>query len=188
MKEVLGKNFVGFITSDGWKSYIIFTRKIQRCWAHLLREADWLAEHVDEAKAIQKTLHKHYSDLKISREDDPPPEEREELARNAERRLRYWLEKRYRSEDVRKFIKKIRNGFKYWFTFVTAPGVEPTNNRAERAPREHVVQRKIIGTFRNEKGTSIYETITTMLATWKQRGLDPSEMLSKSLTQAWAKG
>jgi len=43
--------------------------------------------------------------------------------------------------------------------FVYHEGVEPTNNLAERALREYVVQRKIIGTFRNEKGTSIHETI-----------------------------
>jgi hypothetical protein len=52
-------------------------------------------------------------------------------------------------------------------------GVEPTNNRAERTLRELVVQRKIIGTLRNEKGIFIYETLPTLLATWKQRGLDP---------------
>ena len=42
--------------------------------------------------------------------------------------------------------------FWYWFMFVTHPGVEPTSNRAERALREHVVQRKIVGTaFAMEK-------------------------------------
>jgi hypothetical protein len=41
--------------------------------------------------------------------------------------------------------------------------------------------------FRNEKGTSIYETVMTMPTTWKQRGLDPSETLAESLTAAWSK-
>ena len=97
------------------------------------------------------------------------------------------MKKRWESDKARKFVKKIRNGARYWFTFVTTPGVEPTNNRAERALREHVVKRKIIGTFRNQNGTSIYETTTTMLATWKQRELNPSEMLGESLTNAWAR-
>jgi transposase len=35
------------------------------------------------------------------------------------------------------------------------PGVEPTNNRAERSLRPQVVLRKILGTLRNEKRTSI---------------------------------
>jgi len=38
---------------------------------------------------------------------------------------------------VRKSIRKINNGFDYWITFVINPGVEPTNNRAERALRRH---------------------------------------------------
>ncbi|MHA1579872.1 MAG: IS66-like element ISArch15 family transposase, partial [Candidatus Freyarchaeota archaeon] len=61
----------------------------------------------------------------------------------------------------------------------------PTNNRAERALREHVVQRKIMGTLRNEKGTFVHETIMTLLATWKQRGLDPSETLAATLSLKW---
>lgn len=184
----LGKNYSGTVVCDGDKTFPNFTHNIQRCWAHLLREADWLAEHVDEAKPLQKALHKLYSQLKDSLEDDPPPEERARLANNAKRRLLYWLKKRYRNGKIKEFIQKVRNGFNHWFTFVTTPGVEPTNNRAERVLREHVVQRKIIGTLRNEKGASIYETMMTMLATWKQRELNPSQALAVSLSFAWAKG
>lgn len=80
-------------------------------------------------------------------------------------------------EKIRKLIGKISNGFEYWFSFVIQPGVEPTNNRAERAIREHVVQRKIIGTLRNSKGTSIHERLMTVMATWSQQGLDSLKML-----------
>jgi hypothetical protein len=80
--------------------------------------------------------------------------------------------------------EKIRRGYPYWFTFVTESGVEPTSNRAERALRELVVQRKIIGTLRNEKGI-LYKTLPTLLVTWKQRGLDPQGELSRALTEAW---
>ncbi len=78
--------------------------------------------------------------------------------------------KEYTIEKVRKLIGKIGNGFDYWFTFVINPGVEPTNNRAERALRPNVVLRKILGTLRNEKGASIHERIMTTLATWDRMG------------------
>jgi len=61
------------------------------------------------------------------------------------------------------------------------PGVEPTNNRAERALRPQVVLRKILGTLRNDKGTSIHERIMTTLATWGQRGQDILQMLTAKL-------
>jgi len=88
----------------------------------------------------------------------------------------------YDSEKVRKLIGKIDNGFEFWFTFVIHPGVEPTNNRAERALREHVILKKILGTLRNGKGTSIHERIMTVLATWGQQGLDILQMLRSSLS------
>jgi len=64
-------------------------------------------------------------------------------------------------------------------------GVEPTNNAAERALGELVVRRKIIGTLRNEKGTRTYEILSTLLATRRRNGLNPSEMLPDALTEAW---
>jgi hypothetical protein len=44
---------------------------------------------------------------------------------------------------VRKLIGKIGNGFEYWFIFVIHPGVEPIDNRAEKALREHLVLMEI---------------------------------------------
>jgi hypothetical protein len=58
--------------------------------------------------------------------------------------LRRWIRGEYANEKVKKFIGKIENGFEFWFTFVLRSDVEPTNNRAERALREHVVQRKLM--------------------------------------------
>jgi len=88
---------------------------------------------------------------------------------------------------VSRFAAKMRNGMDHWFTFLTVPGVESTNNRAERALREFVVQRKIFGTFRNGKGTGIYETVMTVLASWKQQGCDLSRTLGETLTQEWTR-
>jgi transposase len=187
LEETLGRDFKGVIVCDGWRSYPNFTVNIQRDWAHLLREADWLAERVEEAEPLKRVLHRLYMDLKTSLLGDPPPRVRMRLRRNAGRRLRYWLGKGYGCGETVRFVKKVRNGFDYWFTFVTTPGVEPTSNRAERALREHVVQRKIFGTFRNGKGTRIYETMMTLLATWKQRGLDPFRAMADSLTAVWTK-
>jgi hypothetical protein len=98
-----------------------------------------------------------------------------------------WARRPYESGDVRRFAAKVLNGLDHWFTFLTVPGVEATNNRAERGLREHVVQRKIMGCFRNGKGTMIYETVMTVLSTWKQQGRNLSQTLGETLTQEWTK-
>lgn len=185
--QVLGSDFEGHIGCDGWKSYANFSRRLQRCWAHLLREAKALAEDCEETAPLYLALKSLYENLQASLEGDPPLEDRKRLKAKAERRLRYWLRKDYESSEAKKFIAKVRNGFDHWFTFVVVPDIEATNNRAERALREAVVQRKIMGTFRNEKGTQIYETMMTLLTTWKQQELNLYEAMDKSLTSAWAK-
>ena len=81
----------------------------------------------------------------------------------------------------------MRKGMDHGFTFFMLLGVASTNNRAERALREHVVQRRIMGCFRNGKGTGIYETVMTVLASWKQQGRDLSKTLGETLTQEWTK-
>jgi hypothetical protein len=66
-----------------------------------------------------------------------------------------WAGRPYESGEVRRFAGKVVNGLDHWFTFLEVAGCEATNNRAERALREHVVQRKIMGCFWNGKGTMI---------------------------------
>ena len=131
---------------------------------------------------MYNALKELFGELNSKLESDPPPEVRWDLWNTAQTTLQHWVQKEYTSEKVRKLIGKIRNGFEYWFTFIVNPGVEPTNNRAERALREHVVLRKIVGTLRNGKGTLIHERIMTVLATWGQEGLNKLQMLRACLS------
>jgi len=133
--EVLTRRFKGIIVCDGWKSYSRFTKRLQRCWAHLLRESKDLSEKFEEAIPLHKALKELYESLTKALEKDPPPETRINLWNSAQEALRQWIGKEYFAVKVQKFIGKISYGFDYWFTFVINPGVEPTNNRAERALR-----------------------------------------------------
>ena len=181
LDEVLGR-FKGIIVCDGWKPYAKFTMHIQRCWAHLLRESKDLALKIPEAIPIHGALKCIYERLIDALKNDPPPEARKVLWYMARAMIKRLIEGKYENESIRTLMNKISNGFEYWFTFVIYHDVEPTNNRAERAIREHVVQRKIIGTLRNEKGASIYERIMTVLATWSLQGLDRLQMLKLKLS------
>ena len=87
----------------------------------------------------------------------------------------------YQYEEVQQLITKIKNGLDHWLTFVTEPDVDSTNNRAERALREQVMLRKMFRTLQLAEGVYIHETVTTMLATWEERGLDPPKQLQSVL-------
>jgi transposase len=172
IEEVLGKNYKGVIGCDGWTSYPSYTNNIQRCWAHLLREARYLADQYDTAKSLNLGLKNIFKKAKSKK---PPNKD------NLIFEMEQWIEYAKCYKELRKFAIKIKNGIEHWFTFIGKGYVEPTNNRAERALRELIVQRKIMGTLRNKKGTTIMERITTCIATWKQKELNPFNELKAHL-------
>ena len=61
--EVLTRRFKGIIVCDGWKPYARFTKNLQRCWAHLLRESKDLSEKFGEAVPLHEALKGLYESL-----------------------------------------------------------------------------------------------------------------------------
>ena len=61
LMEILTRRFTGIVVCDGWKPYPKFTRRIQRCWAHLLRESKDLAEKIEEAYPLHQIKHSKVS-------------------------------------------------------------------------------------------------------------------------------
>ena len=66
-----------------------------------------------------------------------------------------------------------------YFTFVTTPGVEPTNNLAEQAIRFVVIDRHITQGTRSEAGRQWSERIWTVVATCAQQKQSVYEFLKK---------
>lgn len=183
LEEVLGEEFAedATLSCDGWPAYRTYHTKLQRCWAHLLREAEFVAERYREAETLSDELHTLHKDLTAFDEEDPLASARERRRADASLHLEGLLREDYQAQEVQDLVKKIRNGMGSWLTFVTEPEVDSTNNRAERALREQVMLRKTFRGLRSAEGVRIHETITTMLATWERRGLDPPEQLRSML-------
>ena len=74
--------------------------------------------------------------------------------------------------------KRLRNYGASYFTFVTTPGAEPTNNLAEQAIRFVVIDRHITQGTRGEPGQRFCERIWAVLATCAQQGRSVWEYLN----------
>jgi len=86
-------------------------------------------------------------------------------------------------KELKKPLTYLKNGCGCWFTCLLYPGMEPTNNLAEQAIREHVIIRKIIGCFRSLKGAENYQYIASLLATARLQGKNGFDELEKVLRQ-----
>lgn len=169
VEEILGKNFNGIIVCDGWKTYESFSDKLQRCWAHLLRESYHLLQNHREFEFFNKQLNELFQEIKDIKEKPPDINKRKELASEMRERLLGIAFRMSKEIYAKKLATTITNGINYWFTCVEHLEVEPTNNYAEQALRELIVQRKIIGGLRSEKGAESLETISTLITTWKKQ-------------------
>lgn len=181
LEEILGPSYKGVICCDGWTAYSNYSTNLQRCWAHLLREAKHFAEQHESFQGFYDSLKSIFSKIKGMREKPPNRIKRAALKMELELGLRQQITQMTSYREFRKFANKIQNGFNYWFTCVTHLFVEPTNNTAERALRELIVQRKIIGGLRRENGAKTMETISSMIATWKKRELPIFQTLKSFL-------
>jgi len=169
IEEILGKKYEGIISCDGWKTYESFSDKLQRCWAHLLRESYHMKENYKDFEQYHKILKGLFEKIIQIRLKPPDDKSRKELAEKMRGALLKTAKSMGAYTHFKKFSIKIENGMDYWFTCVEHLEVEPTNNFAEQALRELIVQRKIMGGLRSEKGAETLEIISTMIATWKKQ-------------------
>ena len=178
VKDTMGDGFHGPAIVDGWKAYSYLTI-IQRCRAHLIREVDAF-KLSENGEKLSEEVHSIFGELKESLKSEDM-NYRTSMKTAFDSRMED-LVRRYDShQDLHKPVEYIRNGLGSWFTCLLYPGMQPANNLAEQAIREHVVIRKIIGTFRSESGSQNYQYISSLLATWRLKGLSMFTEMDKIL-------
>lgn len=131
------------ITCDGWKAYDKTDKKLQRCWAHLLRKArnpDMFnsEEEIEQYKKFVSDLSEIFKKAKRTRGNTS--EKRKEFDELLKKLL---FEPRREEKNLISVMNYILAYEGDWFTFVEHKGVEPTNNRTERALRPLVIRRKV---------------------------------------------
>lgn len=87
------------------------------------------------------------------------------------------LERNYRNDSNRRLARHLRHEQPWLFAFLYCPGVEATNNRAERAIRPAVMARRLCGGSRTGNGARTQQILTSVLRTCTQQGKDSFKLL-----------
>mgnify|MGYP001576252405 CR=1 FL=1 len=176
LDEILGYHYKGIIICDGLSAYEEYTKYLQRCWAHILRETKEMAEKYDDAKPMHQWMKDLFAMVKSARVKDPP-KKRQKLYDKCIQEMKWLIEKFSSYKHLAKVVTTIKNGLEFWFTRILHPQIEPTNNNGERSLREIVIIKKIIGTLRNQDGADILAKMMTLISTWRLNGLNPFHSL-----------
>jgi transposase len=194
LMDILGKEFKGILGCDYFSAYRRYMREysvvLQFCLAHLIRDVKFLTTLPDERdrrygedllaalKSLFEVIH-----------------QREQLGEGMFRlRLQAARDEVVRvglnapaTRHGQNMAKRFRDHGAAYFTFVTTPGVEPTNNLAEQAIRFVVIDRHITQGTRSEAGRRFSERIWTVIATCTQQGKAVYDYLREAV-QRWFEG
>jgi transposase len=176
--EVLGKEFDGVLGCDHFSAYRRYMRtcgvEVQFCLAHLIRDVKFLLTLPDRreqayGERLRQALRNLFGVIHRRAQLAPGVFARE-LQAARDDVLRQGTENVPPTQHARTMAKRLTKYGASYFTFVTTPGVEPTNNLAEQAIRFVVIDRLITQGTRSPTGQRWCERIWTVLATCAQQG------------------
>ena len=178
-EELIG-HWAGILVSDGYGVYRKWVQARQTCLAHLIRKAEELAQRADPL--IGRFGERVRSELqRLTKWAHAPPTQGEVSTWYA--RMCHLIDQyRGRKDEAGKLARHLDREMAHLWVFLIEEGVDPTNNRAERALRFAVIWRRLMmGSF-NDKGDRWVERILSLRETCRLRRLPTYPILVEAVT------
>ena len=175
---LVGTGYAGIVVSDRWNGYEhLDPDQRQVCWSHIQRDFRRHSEGLAEQKSFGEQgleltrrvfaawrayQHEHHDRDRLAAEIAPIQTELRQLLEAASPKSR-------RTRWHRRFANNLLKVWPALWTFVTVPGVEPTDNPAERALRAPVIHRKVSLGTQSKTGERFAERALSAAATCRQQ-------------------
>jgi len=198
---ILGDEFGGDIVSDDYAAYnILLARWRQTCLAHIIRSAKEIAVEIGlikDSKDYSQDIHfasiiaEFFSDVcaldKQRRLGKLSRKKARSMVSSLRKRLNNICDCRLshpKTINLRDKLLSAKRLAKKLFTFLTRPGMSPTNNHAERALRKPVISRKISFGSRSDAGAHAFAVLASLLGTARRQNKSPLEFLRTLFTES----
>jgi hypothetical protein len=191
-RQLLGHGFAGIVVSDRFSAYgWLPLAQRQICWAHLRRDLTAIAERHGASGEIgrelleqQKQLFHHWHQWRDGEIDHM------QLQQHCGRIRRQFEDTLQRVSDLGfvagektpwastvRTCRQILAVAPALWSFLAVPGVEPTNNAAERALRQAVIHRKLSYGVQSQRGGHCLTRLLSVTTSLKQQGRDVMDFL-----------
>ena len=177
-QALLGEDFSGVACSDRWWAYdYLDPERRQLCWAHLVRDFTAHSEGLGAQKEFGAAGLRVTGRLFAAWDECRWDADRARLSERIgplQEELRALLEEAARKSTKTRYHRPFaKNLLKRWpalWTFASVPGVEPTNNYAERGLRGAVIYRKLSLGSQSEEGERTIERLLSASVTCRLQG------------------
>lgn len=195
LQHILQTSFSGWLMTDGYGAYRHYAKRL-RCWAHLLRKAQGLAESTDAlAKAyghlVLNLLKACMNELYQWREEAHPKEKTNVLKDKLFSELDAFKKicEKYGGDTIfhektKALAREFLNDWDAIFRILEHPYLPLTNNEAERGLRPWVLLRKICFGSKSAKGTKTFTLLASVIGTCKKRSINSIQFLSDIILAA----
>lgn len=191
LDQVLGTEFCGTLMSDYYNAYRHYLKTHPRadaqfCLAHLVRDVKFMetlpeeadrtfaAELLTELKMLFRLWHTRTTAV-------DPATFRAALIAQGKQLERVATERPPATTKAsRNLARRFQKHAAQYLRFTNVPDIEPTNNEAERAIRQVVIDRCVTQGTRSIRGRTWSQRIWTTIATCRQHGRDLISFLQQS--------
>lgn len=199
---VLGEDYEGILSRDGWPAYNAVGGKHQLCYIHVNRSLAKVEvkRGVEEREFLEPTPVRfrkrgrpsnslkeflRFADrlrtimrdaVRFSeREPAPTAEERHVMRERLLERLDEFTAEDWTDEDAVRICKHVVKHREHFFTFIVHPEVRWENNTAERGVKKVAPIRNNSGGRRSREGADTVQALLSVFETWRRRGLEVYE-------------
>lgn len=184
-ERFLGSLYTGWLMSDGYRVYRDYPKRL-RCWAHLLRKAQGLADSLSTwpvyyGREVLRLLKALQAVVYAARETAAVPASVRSRCQGELDAL-YSLCERMKGSShkkTRELAVEFLNDWDAIFRVLDHPHLPLTNNEAERALRPWVILRRITYGTRTPQGSRALSVFASVIETCRKRGASPLRYLQE---------
>jgi hypothetical protein len=189
IKKIIGEDFEGVLGCDFFSAYKKYMKDVnctvQFCLAHLIREIKYLAQFPDAPtrcygrkllQGVKKLFGVIHNRENMSYDEfiEKLEKEKKQIQKDAKTNIPDTKEAKNMADRFIKFGES-------YFTFITTPGIDPTNNIAEQAIRFIVMYRHVSQGTRSTLGREACEKLWTVIATCAMQGRSVYDFIKQAL-------
>jgi transposase len=178
--EQLVDDWNGLLVSDNYGVYVNWVNRRQSCLAHYIRKAKALIEQSDES--ISRFGNNVRQQLQLLCHWAKSPPSKKQWTKFYSEFLMNLLLFEGANDDAGRLARSLLKEMDTLWLFLEESGVEPTNNRAERALRFGVLWRKRSNGTQSDKGNRWVERILSVKQTCRIKCLPTFPILLDAIT------
>ncbi len=188
LEDILSCECEAVLGHDYFSAYRAFMKKapiaVQFCLAHLICEVRFLAESTN--RAIAQYGQRLLAQLRalfqlIHRRDQLLPQTFQRRLEQAREQCLKTGRRTKAGGAAALMAQRFRTHGRDYFTFITCPNIEPTNNISERALRFCVIDRRITQGTRGRKGPQWCERFWTIRETGRQQSIGVCRFIQQAV-------